>query len=289
MSRRFVPAALIGAALLLGGCAAERAEPEREERSAAQREERERVRRVWARFDAAEALRREGRWEEAVGVYAEALEADPDHEGALYGRANCLLELDRHAEALTHLERLVATNPLSQRGHVQLAHLRSAPAARCCFDLDAAAAELERAVEINREETGALLRLAEVRIAQGRFDEAARDLQKVRQANTHSVGAPWLLAWLARREGRHEEAARLLDEASARARGPELPSAVPAEGDTRGDHRLVASTLPGKRAVPPLWEGLETRHDPRSWAVGESEGELARLDRELSRLPSSAR
>lgn len=275
---------LLACSALVLGCATNEEPAQEPARQGPTPEERERVRRFWERFEAAETLRRDGQWSDASAAYAEALSADPEHEGALYGRANCLLELDRHAEARPHLERLVALNPLSQRAHVQLAYLRSAPGADCCFDLEAARRELERAAEINREETGALMRLAEVDLALGRAEDAAELLEQVRRANAQSVGAPWLLAWLAHRDGLGERAALLLDEALVRARGPELPSAVPAEGDTRGDHRLVESTLPAKRVVPPVWEGLATRQPQGPWTKERTAAELARLDPALTRV-----
>jgi tetratricopeptide (TPR) repeat protein len=273
--------------LLACGCGENAPPPPAETRDGVTQVERDRVRRFWKSFNEGDALRRDGRWEEGVVLLGEALEADPDHEGALYGRANCLLELGRHAEALPHLERLVELNPLSQRAHVQLAYLRSAPDATCCFDLEVARRELVRAVEINREETGALMRLAEVELALGRFDDARKRLDQVRRANSHSVGAPWLLAWLAHRDGRRDDASALLAEAWKRARGPELPTAVPAEGDTRGDHRLVASTLPSKRLLPPEWVGLEDRHGDEPWTSEAAAAELSRLAAALARIAAT--
>ncbi len=274
-------------ALVLGCREPDPPAPDATRRPRPTQEERERVHRFWERFETAETSRRNGHWSAAAEVYAEALEADPRHEGALYGRANCLLELDRHAEALPHLQRLVEINPLSQRAHVQLAYLRSAPRAACCFDLEEARRELERAAEINREETGALMRLAELQFALGQDDEATRLLEQVRQANSHSVGAPWLLARLAQAGGSSAEAAALLDEALARARGPELPTAVPAEGDTRGDHRLVESTLAAKGLVPPVWKGLEGRHPGGPWSPDAVASELARLDPALALIATA--
>jgi len=279
---------LLAASVLMAGCGGPEPPTEgKTPRPGPSREERERVRRFWERFETADASRRNGRWAEAIDVYAEALDADPQHERALYGRANCLLELDRHAEALPHLQRLIELNPLSQSAHVQLAYLRSSPRAACCFDLEVAQRELERATEINREETGALMRLAELQFALGQDDEATRLLEQVRQTNSHSVGAPWLLARLALARGSSAEAAALLDEALARARGPELPTAVPAEGDTRGDHRLVESTLAAKGLVPPVWKGLEGRHSDGPWSPEALATELARLDPALALIAAA--
>jgi thioredoxin-like negative regulator of GroEL len=280
-----VPAAL---ALALGACAPATPPPRPEPAGSAgpSAAERERRRAFWQRYEEADALRRTGRWPEALPLYEAALEADPRHEDALYGLANCLLELGRHEAARDALSRLVAVNPLSQRAHLQLGYLHSCPEAACCFDLEAAQRELERAVAINREETGALLRLAEIVLARGDRERARDLLGRVRRANTHSVGAPWLLAWIALDEGRPDEARSLLEDAAARSRGPEMPTAVPAEGDTRGDHRLVASMLPAGRIVPPVWKGLADRLPEGLPSEEQARAELARLD--ASRLRAAA-
>lgn len=242
--------------------------------------EKVRIQEFWKRFREAEALRRRGDWEASVLQYRGALELDPDHERSLYHLANCLIELGRYADSLEPLEHLVEVAPLSQRAHLQLGLVRSCPSAGEVFDLDSAERELRRAVEINLEESGALLRLAGVVLVQGRLDEAAELYALANQSNFRAVEGYYVRAYVDWKNGREEPARALLQEAVRQMGRPEVVAGVPGEGDTREGDRLPPTTIEAKRLVQPFWNGL----DERLTGEFDLEAEFASLESWLSRL-----
>jgi Flp pilus assembly protein TadD len=168
----------------------------------------------------------------AVALFREALALDPEHEDSLYYLGNCLAETGDVEGALAEFETLMRLNPMSHRAHKRWATLR-ATSARSPADLEAAARALERAVEINKEETGALLVLAEVDVMRGELDSARKRLEWVVRTNPKSGEGWFVLAYLAwkgndpRRSRDHLERAL-----QARAEAPK-PKGGTAEGDVR--------------------------------------------------------
>lgn len=57
------------------------------------------------------ALRRQGRWEDAVTEYEQALKINPEDENLLFNMAVALAEGSKHAESVKELERVLAINP----------------------------------------------------------------------------------------------------------------------------------------------------------------------------------
>jgi tetratricopeptide (TPR) repeat protein len=123
-------------------------------------------------------------------------------------------------------------------------------------DLLAAAAALERALEINLEETGSLLALGEVELLLGELDLAEERLELACRTNPRAVGGFFLRAYIAWRRGDERAARELLEKASA-ARGEDFkPEGGAAEGETA---RLM------HREVTPLsryWERWDGTTDP---------------------------
>ncbi|MEU9383144.1 MBL fold metallo-hydrolase [Streptomyces sp. NPDC048279] len=66
---------------------------------------------AWGRCERGDALRVNGRDEEALADYDRALELDPGYASAYASRGVCLANLNRHEEALTDLDRALALNP----------------------------------------------------------------------------------------------------------------------------------------------------------------------------------
>lgn len=248
----------------VGGCSDDPA-PKVDRRRGATISDEDKVRILgfWEAFRAAEDLRRDGAWEAALPIYQRALELDPAHEGALYQRANCLVELGCYAEALPIFEELVRVNPISQRGHNQIGLIRSCLEARDLFDLALAEAALTRAVEINPEETGSLLRLAEVKLMRGDEARAVELLELANQSNFRAVEGYYLRAYVAWRRGDEARARALLGEAAGNAGTPAPPAGVAGEGDTRPGLRHVPSTMEDKRGLPRAWEGIGSRDPAR--------------------------
>ncbi len=234
---------------------------------------RERRLEFWARQrEAMDALKRDGDCAKAEPLFRAALALDPSHEDSRYYLGNCLAALGRAEDGLAELDRLRRASPMSHRAHKQWGVLRATFAATES-DLDAAWRALERALEINREETGALLALGEIALLRGDTGEAERWLGLACRTNPQSVGGLYLRAYAAWKEGRPE--ARELLRAAGAARGPDWkPEGAVAEGDVA---RLM------HRESGPLtrfWEGWDGGDDPAG-AFGELDAHLRDFRRGL--------
>lgn len=184
-----------------------------------------------------DAMKRSGDLDGAIRHFRRALDIDPSHEDSRYYLADCLWRLGRRDEALTELDDLRRRSPGSHRAHLQWATLR-ALSAEGPDDLVAATAAAERALAINREETGSLLLLGELALLQGQPQRAAERLELACRTNPRAVGGYFLRGYVAWRQG-DSDAARDLLRRAAKARGPDWkPEGAVAEGDAaRRMHR----------------------------------------------------
>jgi tetratricopeptide (TPR) repeat protein len=204
-------------------------------------DEKNQIRRFWSVYNEAARLQREGRWQDAARGYRLALEIDPDHLDALYYLGNASFELGQYEEAVGAWRRLTEANPLSGRAYLQLGAIHSCGAPGAPFDLDIAQASFERALEINKEHTGPVLKLGEVHLLKG-DDAAARSyFGKVLQTNPASIEANYLQGYLAWRAG-NGEAARSGLQAAITASVKKKPSpSASGEGETRGKGPMLAA------------------------------------------------
>ena len=216
--------------------------------------DRERVREFWSTQRAAmDAMKREGDIEKAVGLFERALELDPTHEDSRYYLANCLWTLGEKSRALEEMGELRRRSPRSHRAQRQWAVLK-ALSAEGVRDLEAAAAAARRALDINREETGALLVLGEIALLRGQPEEARRHLELACRSNPRAVGGFFLRGYLAWSDGDREESVRLLRKAQE-ARGPDWkPEGAVAEGDVVAQMHRIETPL---SAYWQTWDGDE--------------------------------
>lgn len=254
MQRRAV-LALSLAALGVGGLVlwTGRPEPQSEEAGLADSAAvlgQERLRRLWELYRRATAARMAGEIEEAVALYEAALELNGTHEDALYYLGNVQFELGQFLEAERAWRRLVEVNPVSSRAHVQLGVLYACRARPARFDPVAARAEFRRALEINQEETGPLLRLGELALLAGDQGSARQQLSAVVRTNPRSAEAYFLLGYIAWVDGQRREAAARLREAVRAAHPPEAVAGIPGEGDTRSAAPLGRRPSPCPSLAP---------------------------------------
>lgn len=187
----------------------------------------------WAREHAAmNALKREQDYAKAAQLFRQALAIRPNHEDAHYYLADCLAETGDIAGAIAQLDDLIRINPQSHRAYERKGELLAA-SAKTRRDLVAARQMLNAAIRLNPEETGTLVLLGEVALAQGELGDADRDFEHVLQANPHAANAWYFEGYIAWKKGDSERASALLNRA-LRAVGPDWkPAGSAQEGNVR--------------------------------------------------------
>ena len=120
--------------------------------------------------EAAKALARDGRYEEALGTWRRILELDAEHAAAQAGLGLTLFALQRHEEAAQALARALALQP--DRPDAGSLHRLMGRAAHALQRPTMAAEHYERALRIDADDAEAIDRLALVRFEQRRFEEA---------------------------------------------------------------------------------------------------------------------
>jgi tetratricopeptide (TPR) repeat protein len=218
--------------------------------------ERERIVAFWTAHRAAmDTLKIDKDVERAMELFREALSYNPNHEDALYYLATCLSQTGDIDGALERLDQLTRVNPQSHRGWREWGSLK-ARYARSPDDLRAAAQAVERALDLNPEETGALLLLGEIALLLGDERLADQRLEWACRTNPRAVGGFFLLGYLAWRRGDEAEARRHLGSARAALGEEWKPEGTTAEGDIR--HELAGEESP----LSPFWEAWDGSDDP---------------------------
>lgn len=236
------------------------------------------IRRFWEIYRQATALKQQGAWVQAASTYREALQIDPRHEDALYYLGNALFELGRYDEAVTAWRQLVEVNPLSARAHAQLGAVYSCGASGAPFDLDVAEREFQRALAINKEESGPVIKLGEVSLLKGDRRQALHYFTAASRTNFKSVEAHYLIGYLKWLEGDRVVALAALQKALKFGQADKPVKGVAGEGDTKK-----------KAAQPILSEGASRKSlfEPYWAAIKNWEGadiSAARMEEEYRRL-----
>jgi Tfp pilus assembly protein PilF len=191
------------------------------------------IREFWEIFRGATAHRIAGRIGAARDAYRRALELNPRHEDALYYLGNMELDLSRYEEARSAWERLVQVNSGSSRAHSRLGDLYACLDPGAPRDLARAEAEFRRALELNREETGTLLRLGELALLRGHLADARSHFDAVIGSHSRSVEAHFLKGYVAWKRGHPDSASALFRKAVTVARAAQSIQQPVGEGDTK--------------------------------------------------------
>jgi tetratricopeptide (TPR) repeat protein len=220
--------------------------------------DRERVTEFWRTQRAAmDAIKIEGDIPKATALLETALALNPDHEDSRYYLANCLATQGEIERAKEHLETLTEINPLSHRAYKQLGVMRAMTATNS-EQLASAERALERSLEINQEETGALLVLGELDLIQGDLALADERLALACRTNPKAVGGFFLRGYMAWKSGDRDASVGHLKSAVA-ARGEDwVPEGAVAEGDVA--ERMHRETSP----LSVYWEQWDGDLDPDS-------------------------
>ncbi|HEX7024291.1 MAG TPA: FG-GAP-like repeat-containing protein [Gemmatimonadales bacterium] len=229
---------------------------------------REQVLAFWSVYRRATALRIAGDTSAAT-AYRQALALNPDHEDALYYLGQMELRLGHFAAAERAWRALARVNPQSSRPHSALGSLYLCLAEGAPFHLDSAEARFRRAHEINPEETGPSLHLAEVALMRNDPAAAGRRLAEVLGSHATNPAAQFYRGYLAWKRGDTREAEAALRRAAEGAAIRARPQNVAGEGDTRAGTPLGpagadrceelrdASATPGPGAPP---AGMNARY-----------------------------
>ena len=187
----------------------------------------------WAKQHAAmDTMKRDRNFAAAAQLFREALAINPNHEDSHYYLANCLVELGDIPSAIRELDALIQINPQNHRAYQRKGELLAA-SANSKSELSAARGALDAALRLNSEETGTLVLLGEVQLAQSNLPEADRDFAHVLQANARAANALYFRGYIAWKRHDDRRAAALLSQAH-QALGPDWkPAGTVLEGDVR--------------------------------------------------------
>jgi len=192
----------------------------------------------WEKQHAAmDAMKRERDCAKAVPLFREALALNPAHEDSHYYLANCLVTLNDIPSAVAELDTLARINPQNHRAFQRKGELLAASASSKS-QLGPARQALNAALHLNSEETGTLILLGQVALAEGDMAAAEQNFTRACQANSRAASGWFLRGYIAWKRGDSGQAAAMLT-AARNARGPDWkPSGSVLEGDVQ--HRMFS-------------------------------------------------
>lgn len=193
----------------------------------------EKIRNFWVNYRQATNYRISRKWSKAAREYEKALSIDAQHEDALYYLGNMYLELGEFGKAEKTLLRLENLNPNSPRVHFQLGSLYlNYPDSRF-FNIEKAEIFFQKALAMNKEETGALLYLGQIELLKGKLEQAQTYFAAVTGSNFKSVPAHFLNGYIAWKRGDTKKALTLFGKAVHYSQPQKPKAGVLGEGDTK--------------------------------------------------------
>lgn len=203
--------------------------------------DRAQVQDFWKLYREATLLRVARMTQRASDTYARALELNPKHEDVLYYYGSMRLELGDFAGAARAWRTLAAVNLSSARAHSELGSLYLCLDPGAPFQLDSAQWHLERAHEINKEETGPLVRLGEVALLRGDLATAKLRFEQVLVTHAGNGVARFYAGYVEWKNGNTALARQQFARGVAAAASGTPVAHASAEGDTRrGTAALMA-------------------------------------------------
>ena len=210
------------------------------------------------------------RYAEAEAAYKEAMERSQGADHVALGAARLYLEMGRLDDARNHADLAVATNPA--RAHLTLARI-----ALAAGELETAAEEAEKALEVRPNAVAPSIVLAQVAVARGDLDAAAEQIaraereQAKRQEAEVPTGLFFMKGEIAARRGEartaedaYREEIRLHPSNTRAYSSLALLYALEGRGaDSVGVVRQMVETLGTPRAYAAAVETLRILGDPR--------------------------
>jgi tetratricopeptide (TPR) repeat protein len=221
------------------------------------------IQQFWKIYRIATDLRQRGMWQEAVDAYQEALKINSTHKDALYYLGNVLFELEKYDQAVFSWKKLIEINPLSTRAHIQLGTVYSCGMPGAPFDLDIAEREFKSALEINKEQTGPIIKLGEVYVLKGQKRMAENCFRTVLKSHSGNVEAYYLIGYLNWKDGEKKEAQNALQKALTLSKTIQAGDMTAAEGDTRNNNSgpLFSESVKRKSIFTQYWMALNEVKD----------------------------
>ena len=164
--------------------------------------------RAAAEADAALALAREGKYEQAIAHYKSALALDPALPGVRLNFGLAYLKLNWAEEAATQFERAVKAEPASFQARVLLGMSYYA-----CRRFADAAAQLQRASSQQPDNTELRFKLAQSYLWSQQYEAAKREFQFLLKQNPDSAPVHMLLGEVLDAAGHQEQATEELEAA----------------------------------------------------------------------------
>jgi Flp pilus assembly protein TadD len=181
---------------------------------------------------AMDAMKREQDYSKATSLFRQALALNPNHEDSHYYLANCLAASGDISGAIKELDTLARINPQNHRAYQRKGELLAA-SANSRSQLAGARQALNAALRLNSEETGTLVLLGQVALAQGDGSAAEQDFAHACQANARAANAWFLRGYIAWKRSDLQQTSAML-KAARDARGPDWkPSGSVLEGDVQ--------------------------------------------------------
>ncbi|HEX9110624.1 MAG TPA: FG-GAP-like repeat-containing protein [Terriglobales bacterium] len=194
----------------------------------------------WDKQHAAmDAMKRERNFAKAAQLFRDVLAMNPGHEDSHYYLANCLAALNDIPSAIAELDALARINPQNHRAFQRKGELLAASASSKS-QLEFARQSLDAALHLNSEETGTLVLLGQVALAQGDLAKAEQHFAHACQANPRAVNVWFLRSYIAWKRQDLQKASAMLDTARS-ARGHDWkPAGSALEGDVQ--HRMYSES-----------------------------------------------
>ncbi len=203
-------------------------------------DEREKTLLFWTHYRKATDHRLNGQLDSAEVNYQRALQLNDHHEDALYYLGNILLVQGKYEKAEAAWLELSRIDPSSARAYSQLGTLYFCIDDTSYFNLPAARQAFERALSINKEETGPLLRLGQIALLDGDDSTASYYFDAVRVSNHKSREAYFYAGYLFWKNGNLNNATDLFRQAVAISKSENQNDGVIGEGDTKDGISLVS-------------------------------------------------
>ena len=152
-------------------------------------------------FNLGNAFRQQGRMDDAVAQYEQALQIKPDLAQAHDNLGHVLLLQGKAAEAIPHFQKALQIRPDLPNAHLNLGN-----ALRKVGKVDEAIAELRTSLQIRPKFEGAHLNLGQALFQEGKVDEAISEYQNALQLNPRDAEAHFDLGVALLQKGRVDEA-----------------------------------------------------------------------------------